>query len=44
MHLGCFFFTSAIHVADEFLMCSNAVKAHVSTESCADNILSIFKT
>lgn len=54
MHLGFFgfvvffflffFFTSAIHVVDEFLMCSNAVKAYVSTESCDDNVHSIFKT
>lgn len=53
MHLGffcfcgilfwVFFFTSAIHVVDEFLMCSNAVKAYVSTESCDDNMHSIFK-
>lgn len=39
-----FFFTSAIPVVDKFLMYSNEVKCHVSTESCDDCTHSIFKT
>lgn len=38
------FFTSAINAVGKFLMYSNVVRCHVSTESCDDYMHSIFKT